>query len=146
MSQITYCPDSPLYFLLLFYRFADHVVLLFLFRHHFTLITTSSPIRSRHRCSQEGIRPYKIIRQDALHLLYAGFDDGVVTRGTILPQKKLQDLNRNVRAFLNLLGQVFTDDLSVEILTEFILHVFPAGHVFFHVLSSRVHRPGQSDI
>ena len=78
----------------------------------------------------------RIISQNAFDLLHSGFDDGIIVRGAILAQEKLKDIGGYIRTFLDFLGQVFADNLSIKMFTEFLLDCLTATRL----INERFHR------
>ena len=60
------------------------------------------------------VRTDIVVRQDALDILHTGFNDFGIIRTAILTKQKLKDVDRHICAFLDLLRQVFPNDLSVK--------------------------------
>lgn len=67
------------------------------------------------------IRPHEIIGKNAFYIRNALLNDLRIVRAAILPQKKLQHIDRHIRPFFDFLRQIFADDLSVKIVAELIL-------------------------
>ena len=76
------------------------------------------------------IRANKVICQNTLHLLHAGFNDCVIIGGTILAQKELQNIDRDIGPFLDLFGQILPDDLAIKVLSQLFFD-FLAGILHF---------------
>ena len=51
-------------------------------------------------------------------------------------KEKLKDINRDICAFLDLFGQIFSDDFSIKIVTKFLLNllapILRIIHLFHH--------------
>ena len=62
------------------------------------------------------IRAHKVVRQNMLYVLHTLLDDFLIVRAAILPQQKLQHIDRYVGTFLDLFGQILANDLSIKIL------------------------------
>ena len=92
------------------------------------------------------VRTDIVVRQDALDILHAGLNDLRIIRAAILTKQKLKDVDRHIRAFLDLLRQVFPDDLSVKELPQFLVDhcVLIAGFSGLHLLIHSFHLTGQS--
>ena len=92
------------------------------------------------------VRTDIVVRQDALDVLNAGLDDLWIIRAAILTKQKLKDIDRHICAFLDLLRQVFPDDLSVKELPQFSVDhcVFIAGFSGHSLLIHSCHLTGQS--
>ena len=63
-------------------------------------------------------KAFSIIGKNSLDVLNALFDHFGIIRAAILPKQELKYINRNVRAFLDFLCQILSDDLAIEVLTE----------------------------
>ncbi len=59
-----------------------------------------------------------VLRQDVLDSLHSVFHDIRIIGGAVLPQKKLQDVDRNIGSFLDGLGQVLADNTTVKAFSE----------------------------
>ena len=92
------------------------------------------------------VRTDIVVRQDALDVLHTGLDDLWIIRAAILTKQKLKDIDRHICAFLDLLRQVFADNLSVKELPQFLVdhRVFIAGLSGLHLLIHSFHLTGQS--
>ena len=61
----------------------------------------------------------KVVRQDALDVLHAFFNDFFIVGTAVLPQKKFKDIDWDIGSLFDLLGQILADDLAIEILPQF---------------------------
>ena len=66
------------------------------------------------------IRADKVVRQNALYIVHTVLNDFRVVGAAILSQKKLQYIDWNICAFFDFFGQVLSDDLSIELLPQFL--------------------------
>ena len=68
-------------------------------------------------------------------ILHTGLNDFGIIRTAILTKQKLKDIDRHIRAFLDLLRQVFPDDLSVKELPQLLVDycVLITGLAGFHL-------------
>ena len=64
------------------------------------------------------IRADEVVRQNALDVLNALFDNLVLVGAAVLSQQELQNINRHIGAFFDFLGQVLPHDFAVEGLTQ----------------------------
>ena len=73
------------------------------------------------------IRAHKVVRQNMLYVLHALLDDLLIVRTAILPQQKLQHIDRYVGTFLDLFGQILTDDTTIKVFPQFPAQFFPVS-------------------
>ena len=65
------------------------------------------------------IGPDEIIGQDSFDILHAPLDDLIVVGTAVLSQQKLENINRHIGAFLYGLRQMFADNFTAKMLTQF---------------------------
>ena len=73
------------------------------------------------------IRAHKVVRQNMLYVLHTLLDDFLIVRAAILPQQKLQHIDRYVGTFLDLFGQILTDDTTIKVFPQFPAQFFPVS-------------------
>ena len=73
------------------------------------------------------IRAHKVVRQNMLYVLHALLDDFLIVRAAILPQQKLQHIDRYVGTFLDLFGQILADDATIKVFPQFPAQFFPVS-------------------
>ncbi len=79
----------------------------------------------------------KVLAEYLLNVLYPFFDYIVFVGGTILPEKKFKDIDRNVCSFLDFLCQVFTDNFAVKVFSKLLLYNFSiVCSIPFHITIS----------
>jgi len=64
------------------------------------------------------VRPHVVLGQNILHRLHAVADDLLVIGGAIHAEQILQHVDRDVRPFLDQLGQVLADDLAPKVAVQ----------------------------
>ena len=65
------------------------------------------------------VRTDIVFSQNPFDVCNAGFNDILIIRAAILPEKKFKDIDRDVRTFLDFLCKIFANNSTVEYLTQF---------------------------
>ena len=80
------------------------------------------------------IRTNIVVCQNAFNIFNALAHNLVIICAAILSKQKLKDISRNISPFLDLLCEIFPDNLPVEIVAEFALDDFTGIHRTLDVL------------